>query len=122
MLPKWVGVRVFLCLNGSDRNRSVMRKSHLFPSWLFRSLAALVAAASALSSLQAQTVPVNFASGTATAATGQALATTWQTQTFGKTFAAAPVVVMGPAFSADGQPHAVRVRSVSPKQFPWPHV
>ena len=96
-----------------------MRKSHLFPSWLFRSLAALVAAASALSSLQAQTVPVNFASGTATAATGQALATTWQTQTFGKTFAAAPVVVMGPAFSADGQPHAVRVRSVSTTQFQW---
>jgi hypothetical protein len=90
-------------------------------SW-FRRQTLLVGGLAALFSiggLSAQTGPVNFASGTITLTTGQASATTWQTQSFGKTFTAAPVVIMGPAHSADGEPHVLRVRSVTTTNFQW---
>lgn len=71
--------------------------------------------------VQAQ-VPVkaNFESGVASLPSGQANSTTWQTVTFTRNFnGIIPVVIMGPAYSADGNPHTIRVRSVSATSFQW---
>lgn len=71
--------------------------------------------------LQAQTpVKVNFESGVISLPSGQANSTTWQTATFVRNFnGLVPVVIMGPAHSADGQPHTVRVRNVTATGFQW---
>lgn len=64
-------------------------------------------------------VKVNFQSGVATVS-GQANSTTWQSVTFTRNFnGVVPVVIMGPAYSADGHPHAIRVRSVTATGFQW---
>ena len=65
-------------------------------------------------------VKVNFESGVITLAGGQATSTTWQSVTFTRNFnGIIPVVVMGPAHSADTHPHAVRVRNVTATGFQW---
>ncbi|MCX6858471.1 MAG: hypothetical protein NTV80_26655, partial [Verrucomicrobia bacterium] len=64
-------------------------------------------------------VKVNFESRKISIS-GQANATTWQTVTFTRNFnGLIPVVIMGPAYSVDTQPHAVRVRSVTATGFQW---
>ncbi|MDB6137573.1 MAG: hypothetical protein JWO94_645 [Verrucomicrobiaceae bacterium] len=70
---------------------------------------------------QAQTpVKVNFESGVISLPGGQANSTTWQSATFTRNFnGIIPVVVMGPAYSADGDPHVIRVRSVTATGFQW---
>ncbi|MGV3660472.1 MAG: DUF1800 family protein [Prosthecobacter sp.] len=80
----------------------------------------LALACSFFTAASAQTIPaVNFNCGTLTS-TGQASATTWQSVTFPRSFnGAVPVVVAGPFYSADGEPHAVRVRSVTAAGFQW---
>lgn len=73
-----------------------------------------------LAGVNAQTVaPVNFNCGTLTS-TGQADAVTWQSVTFPRSFTGAtPVVIAGPFYSADGEPHTVRVRNVTATGFQW---
>lgn len=85
-----------------------------------RLLSLLMLAWCMVSTLAAQTIPaVNFNSGTLTS-TGQADAVTWHSVTFPRSFnGAVPVVVVGPFYSADGEPHAVRVRSVTATGFQW---
>ena len=74
-----------------------------------------------VASLKAQVpVKVNFESGAITVASGQASATTWQSYTFTRNFnGIVPVVIMGPAYSADGDPHVIRVRSITATGFQW---
>ena len=65
-------------------------------------------------------VKVNFESGVLTVPGGQPNSTTWQSYTFTRNFnGLVPVVVLGPAYSADGDPHTVRVRSVTATGFQW---
>lgn len=80
----------------------------------------LTLACSFITAVTAQTVaPVNFNCGTLTS-TGQADAVTWQSVTFPRSFSGAtPVVVVGPFYSADGEPHVVRVRNVTATGFQW---
>jgi Protein of unknown function (DUF1800) len=64
-------------------------------------------------------VKVNFESRKISI-TGQAASTTWQSVTFTRNFnGLVPVVIMGPAYSVDGHPHTIRVRSVTATGFQW---
>jgi hypothetical protein len=81
---------------------------------------AIVLSMGVASTVSAQTpVKVNFESRRLSIP-GQANATTWQSVTFTRNFnGLIPVVIMGPAYSADGQPHTIRVRSVTATGFQW---
>lgn len=104
-----------LVLNSSHGQRTLVSRS------LKACLLSLgVLACSFVTSVTAQTIPaVNFNSGTLTSS-GQASATTWQSVTFPRSFnTAVPVVIAGPFYSADGEPHTVRVRNVTATSFEW---
>lgn len=111
-----------------------MKSPSLLVSWLCRHLSAirslpsflplvLVFAFSLSGVGLSQVVPANFEARSIVVSAGQANATLWNPVTFTRTFApspaAPPVVIMGPAISADGNAHAVRVRNVTSNGFEW---
>jgi uncharacterized protein (DUF1800 family) len=61
--------------------------------------------------------PANFQSGSVSIT--QTNSTTWTTVNFTRTFATAPVVVMGPATKANGDPLVMRVRNVTATSFQY---
>jgi hypothetical protein len=87
--------------------------------WAFLLTALLWLGVSLSATAQTNPVKVNFESRKI-AISGQANSTTWQSVTFTRNFnGLIPVVIMGPAYSVDGHPHAVRVRSVTATGFQW---
>lgn len=86
-------------------------------SSLFPHLVRLLALASLIVTAPLFAAPVNFQSGTLSIT--QANATTWTTVNFTRTFAAPPVVVLGPATKSNGDPLVMRVRNVSATSFQY---
>ncbi|WP_146848218.1 DUF1800 family protein [Brevifollis gellanilyticus] len=87
--------------------------------WAFLLAALLWLGVTTGASAQTAPVKVNFESRKITIS-GQANNTTWQSVTFTRNFnGLTPIVIMGPAYSADGEPHVVRVRSVTATGFQW---
>ncbi|WP_176159491.1 DUF1800 family protein [Prosthecobacter debontii] len=72
----------------------------------------------ALSVSAAHAAPANFESGTLTTPV-QNNGDQWNSVTFARTFATAPVVVMGPATQANGEPTVIRVRNVTTTGFQY---
>ncbi|HEY1081711.1 MAG TPA: H-type lectin domain-containing protein, partial [Prosthecobacter sp.] len=66
----------------------------------------------------AQAAPANFESGAITTPV-QNTGDQWNAVTFTRTFAVAPVVVMGPSTQANGEPLVVRVRNVTTTGFEY---
>ena len=88
-------------------------------SWAFILATLMWLGISQSASAQTNPVRVNFESRKI-AISGQANSTTWQSVTFTRNFnGLIPIVIMGPAYSADGEPHVVRVRSVTATGFQW---
>lgn len=84
------------------------------PCNLLRSCAAVLILLSILAG-QAAAAPVNYQAGSVSI--NQTSATVWTSVSFTRTFTVAPVVVMGPATAANGDPCVVRVRNVTTTGF-----
>ncbi|MCX6857031.1 MAG: hypothetical protein NTV80_19240, partial [Verrucomicrobia bacterium] len=84
---------------------------------MFSSLVRPVALAFSVLAGSLFAAPVNFQSGSVSLT--QTNATTWTTVNFTRTFTAAPVVVIGPATKANGDPLVMRVRNVTATSFQY---
>gem|GEM_PF-524906 len=84
----------------------------------FSKLARNIALAIMLTTGAAMAAPANFESGTLSTPV-QNNGDQWNTVTFTRTFATAPVVVMGPATQVNGEPAVMRVRNVTTTGFQY---